>query len=301
MFQHYIREPDRWISAGNNRIAVFHDHGRVNLDAATVDSFGEEWSRFNQFETKDISRAGDQYFDIVTDEMANGETVALDVGCGTGRWSAYLAHRVKCIEATDPSDSILPASHYLSEYKNVRLTRASLDNLPFADESFDFVYSLGVLHHVPDTRSAIATVARKLKPSGYLLLYLYYRFENRGPIFKMLFYLSHLLRLVISRLPYAGKKIICEVIAAVVYFPMARFAGIIRTLGFTQLSARLPLSYYSDKSYYIMRNDALDRFGTPLEHRFTRQEITDMLEAAGMTEIKFSGNMPYWHLTARKK
>ena len=56
----------------------------------------------------------------------------------------------------------------------------------------------------------------------------------------------------------------------------------------------MPLSYYRSRSLYVMRTDALDRFGTRLEHRFTRKEITGMLESAGLRDIVFSENAPYW-------
>jgi hypothetical protein len=55
-----------------------------------------------------------------------------------------------------------------------------------------------------------------------------------------------------------------------------------------------PLSIYRDRSFYVMRNDALDRFRTPLERRFTRQEIAGMLLAAGLRDIRFRESAPYW-------
>jgi NDP-sugar pyrophosphorylase family protein len=56
----------------------------------------------------------------------------------------------------------------------------------------------------------------------------------------------------------------------------------------------IPLSDYRNKSFYIMNNDALDRFGTKLEQRFSKKDITNMLINAGFDKIKFSDNTPYW-------
>ena len=67
------------------------------------------------------------------------------------------------------------------------------------------------------------------------------------------------------------------------------------------LYKKIPLSYYTDKSFYIIRNDALDRFGTPLEQRFTRIEIEKMLQQSDMEEIIFSEKEPFWHVISRKK
>ena len=56
----------------------------------------------------------------------------------------------------------------------------------------------------------------------------------------------------------------------------------------------VPLNYYRNKSFYTMRTDSRDRFGTPLQKRFTRAEILEMMEGAGLTDITFSEDEPYW-------
>jgi len=67
--------------------------------------------------------------------------------------------------------------------------------------SQDFGYSLGVLHHVPDTAAAIHSCAALLKPGAPLLLYLYYAFDNRPRWFRWIWQLSNAVRLLIRRLP----------------------------------------------------------------------------------------------------
>jgi len=56
----------------------------------------------------------------------------------------------------------------------------------------------------------------------------------------------------------------------------------------------MPLSYYRDRSFYVMRTDALDRFGTRLEKRFSRAEIESMMSAAGLGTIVFREGAPFW-------
>ena len=67
------------------------------------------------------------------------------------------------------------------------------------------------------------------------------------------------------------------------------------------LGSKLPLSYYSDKSLNVIRNDSLDRFGTPLEQRFSKLKIKEMMEKSGLYNITFSENQPYWHAIGQKK
>jgi ubiquinone/menaquinone biosynthesis C-methylase UbiE len=271
-----------------------------NVDKKTIQSFSEEWSKFDVFSYEEIRKIGDEYFDLVTDEMLNKKSRVLDLGCGTGRWSRYVADRVAQVEAIDPGASIFAASRLLKDKKNVRVTQASSDLIPFADESFDFVMCLGVLHHIPDTQQALNDLICKLKQGGFALLYFYYNFENRSLAFKLLFRISDLLRRMVSRMPGQLKKATCDVIAIVVYLPWVSMARLIKSLGGTSIYKKLPLSYYTGKSFHIMRNDALDRFGTPLEKRFSRQEITQMCQKAGLSDIRFSEKEPYWCLVGRK-
>jgi hypothetical protein len=60
------------------------------------------------------------------------------------------------------------------------------------------------------------------------------------------------------------------------------------------------LADYANKPFYIIRNDALDRFGTPLEQRFSREGIHQMLPDAVLMPILFSEKAPFWHAFGHK-
>ncbi len=284
---------------GDFIIADFQDSTVNNIDDKTVKSFGDEWKNFNQFNDEDIKTAGDQYFDIVSEKILGKDKISLDLGCGSGRWTKYLAPHVGFIEAIDPSEAVFAAARLLKGISNVRITKASADNIPFSNDSFDFIFSLGVLHHVPDTLRAIQSAVKKLKRNGYFHLYLYYNLDNRGPVFHFLFHLSNFFRKIISSLPPIGKRFICDTIALFVYVPFVLLAKLLRVLRIEAYN-NIPLSFYIDKRFYIIRNDALDRFGTPLEQRFSRENIRKMMEKAGLTEIIFSEHAPYWHAIGKK-
>lgn len=272
-----------------------------NIDLKTVESFGAEWEKFDSFTEAEIKNAGDQYFDLISEQMLNESSVVLDMGCGSGRWTKYVAGQVNSVEAVDPSKAIFFAAKTYSELHNVRFSRADVENLPFHDNTFNFVFSLGVLHHIPDTEGALKALVSKLKPDGYALIYLYYALDNRGLLFKAAFYLSSFLRLVISKLPSKLKQVVCDFLALTVYLPLVSLSRLIKKVFPGNGFKKIPLAYYHDKSWNIIRNDALDRFGTPLEQRFSKIEIKEMLEKAGMHNIVFSDHEPYWHLVAQKK
>ena len=272
-----------------------------NLDKETVKSFGEEWIKFSSFDAGEIERMGNEYFDILDQTSVDENSYVLDVGCGTGRWSFYLSPKVRFIEAIDPSDAVFSAANLTSAKPNIRVTKAGVDNIPFADNSFDFIFSLGVLHHIPDTEGAIKKIYEKLRPGGYFLVYLYYSLDNRGKIYKIIFTLSNSVRKIISGMPKVIKQIMAEIISFTVYLPFVFLARICKALfPRKEWYKKIPLSYYHNKSLTIIRNDALDRFGTPLEKRFSKIEIERMLKNAGFFDVSFSQKPPFWHGIARK-
>jgi SAM-dependent methyltransferase len=271
-----------------------------NIDFKTVSSFGKEWTKFDHFSEKEISKAGDMYFDIVDFNVIGQQSLVLDVGCGTGRWTKYIAPRVKFVEAIDPSESIFSAASLLRDQPNVRITQASTDNIPFADNTFDLVFSIGVLHHIPDTQQAMQDCVKKVKKGGQFLVYLYYNLDNRSFLFKLIFKLSNLIRKVVSSLPGKLKRFVCDFLAIVLYMPFVLLARLFYKLGLNRIAHKIPLAIYANQSFNIIRNDSLDRFGTPLEQRFSRKQITEMMKNSGLTDIVFSEKMPYWHATGKK-
>jgi len=294
----YNQKPVNTLETEGSVIPVFQiDEG--NIDEKTVESFGEEWTKFSRFDDEEIRIAGDQYFDIIPEAYLKDKTV-LDVGCGTGRWMRYVADKAKFVDGIDPSVAVLAAAKLLKDKNNIRISKAGVDNIPFADESFDFVFSLGVLHHIPDTAKAMKDSVKKLKKGGYFLVYLYYSLDNRGMLFKLLFFLSNVLRSFISKLPSGFKKFICDIIAIVAYMPFVLLTKLMKAIGLKKIVKYIPLSYYADKSFNIIKNDALDRFGTPLEQRFSKGEIREMMEKAGLSDIVFSEGEPYWHAVGQK-
>lgn len=273
-----------------------------NIDLQTVDSFGEEWKAFHGFEEKEIQKLGDEYFDIVTPSMMNENTTVLEVGCGSGRFLKYLSTKAGFLVGIDPSEAIFAADKLLGKNDKIVLAKASANDLPFNNESFDFVCSIGVLHHIPDTFKALQACVNKVKRNGYFYTYLYYNLDNRGLLFRSLYKLSNAFRLGISKLPARPKRFVCDVLAAGVYMPFVLSSRLLRFIGVSEnFRKKIPLFGYENRSFYVIRNDSLDRFGTPLEQRFTKKQIQQMLEKAGLTEIIFSNNIPYWHAVGKKK
>ena len=265
-----------------------------NIDAKTVEGFGDEWTRFDQtgMSEEDTKKYFDYYFSVFPWSDLPKDAIGFDLGCGSGRWAKLAAERVGKLHCIDPSISIEVARKSLHTLENCEFHQLSVDEMPFSDQSMDFGYSLGVLHHVPDTSAAIATCVSKIKPGGPFLLYLYYSFDNKPPWFRTLWQMSDLIRKVVSRMPYGLRYVVSQILALFIYWPVARVAKIAEFLGADVNN--FPLTAYRDSGFYVMRTDALDRFGTRFENRFTRLEIKTMMESAGLEDIRFSESIPFW-------
>jgi len=276
------------------RVNALNIESMDNIDLETVKSFSDEWSRFDQGElhSAELRKLFDGYFALFPWSALPQGAEGFDMGCGSGRWAKLAALRVGWLHCIDPSEAIRVAELALDNFDNVSFHKASVDSSGLLPASQDFGYSLGVLHHVPDTAAAIRSCAELLKPGAPFLLYLYYAFDNRPLWFRALWRLTDLARHLIYPLPRTLKQFVTEVIATLVYWPLARLSRLIARMGYGVGS--VPLSFYRDHSFYTMRTDARDRFGTPLEKRFTRSQIEKMMLDAGLKEIRFSESAPYW-------
>ena len=265
-----------------------------NLDVNTVKSFGDEWSRFDQsgLSPVEAQRIFDEYFSVFPWDKLSKDSTGFDMGCGSGRWAKLMAPRVGHLHCIDPSSALEVAKLALSSATNVSFHSASVDGRSLPPNSQDFGYSLGVLHHVPDTTSALKECVAMLRPGAPFQLYLYYAFDNRSFLFRLIWRCSDVLRRAVSKLNATLKYLVTDTLAIFVYFPLARFSLLLEFMGMNVTS--IPLSYYRNHSFYTMRTDARDRFGTPLEQRFTKVQIKEMMESAGLVDIRFSDAAPFW-------
>ena len=273
-----------------------------NIDPKTVEGFGEEWAAYSQDKLgrDEQQRMFDLYFEIFPfDELPEGAE-GFDLGCGSGRWADLVRQRVGRLHCVDPSAKALAvAKDWLGGYDNVDFYLAGVDDIPLADASQDFGYSLGVLHHIPDPMAGLRACVSKLKPGAPLLLYIYYSFDNRPNWFRAVWRVTDVLRAGVSRLPFGIRKGTTTAIAATIYWPLARVARLADRLGIE--TDPFPLSAYKDSSFYTMCTDSLDRFGTRLEHRFSRAQIASMMEEAGLDQVRFREGIPYWVACGRRR
>lgn len=160
--------------------------------------------------------------------------------------------------------------------------------------------SLGVLHHIPDTEKAVKDIAQKIKSGGIFLCYLYYHLEAKPLVYRMLFWTSNLLRLSICRLPHGLRRLFANIITKNLYYPLAQISRFLGESG--KDISNFSLHHYVYMSFVMLQNDILNHFGTRLEQRFSKHQISELLMKVGFdtSTFTFSDSEPYWSLSVVK-
>lgn len=262
----------------------------ASVDGDTQESFGYEWQHFDRV-LSDYDVEVESYFSIVSADILRN-AVVLDAGCGMGRWSHHVAKRgVKRLYALDFSRAIDTAAATLSEQPNTHCIQADIRSLPFRNGAMDFTYSLGVLHHLEDPDAGMRSVC--CVTHGPLLVYLYYKLDNRPWPYRALLSIATAARFITARLPKRVMHWLSWPIAALLYWPAARLARVLDYLGYPGAALHVPFAHYRTYSFSFMVGDAFDRFATPIENRYSRAEIAAWLASYGRCAT-FSDRTPFW-------
>lgn len=242
-------------------------------------SFGYEWTRFSSPEPEDEVFWRRYLADV--DRAALAGRLALDAGCGRGRFAAFTADHVAALVAADASRATEAAAANLSGRPNACVVRADLRSLPFAAGSFGFVTCLGVLHHLADPGAGFAALARLLAPGGLLLVYVYSRPEEPG-LRAVALAAAGWLRRVTTRVPPSVLRPVCWPLAAALYAGIVVPGAAGERRGHRRLEA-LPLATYRGAPLRSLWLDTFDRLSAPLEARYTPDEVEAWFRSAGLT------------------
>jgi SAM-dependent methyltransferase len=268
----------------------------------TIKDFGDEWHRFDQLNLpkEEINIITQRYFNIFPFEKISKNSIGFDLGCGSGRFSGFIADKVKKLYCIEPSRSIEIAKKNLKDHKNCIFFQENIENLSLEDGSMDFGFALGVLHHTSNPQKGILKCSKKLKIGAPFLIYLYYSLDHKPFWFKFIWCISNLLRVTISIFPKRIKFLIADIFACLFYYPLAKISKFFEHF-FNFNVENIPLSSYRNLSFYTMRTDSLDRMGTNIEKRFSKKEVEIMLLECGFQNISFSSDVPSWVAICYKK
>jgi ubiquinone/menaquinone biosynthesis C-methylase UbiE/uncharacterized protein YbaR (Trm112 family) len=242
-------------------------------------SFGYEWTHFSDW--RPSGQTFGDYFCNFDLEWLRGRTV-LDAGCGMGRHARQVAPFARTVVALDFSSAIDEAARNVADQSNVQCLQGDLTRLPVADEGFDFVFSMGVLHHIADTAGTLRGLVRALKPGGRVRVYLYWK---RTGLPGALLSLVTLARRFTTRMPFPVLRALCWILSVLLTVAVVLPYRLLAALG-VDVKDTWPLAIYIKYPFNVMYNDQFDRFSAPIEKRFSQDEVRELLESAGLHDVR---------------
>ena len=225
--------------------------------------------------------------EVIDEPIVRGSR-GIEVGSGCGFDSFIMAKNNPSFQlvSMDISDGVYSAARLTGELKNVSVLRASSLDLPFRQETFDFCYSYGVIHHTPDPARCFDEIRRVLKKDGRIYLYLYEDHSDnvwkKYPV-KAAYFIRKLTSMLNKRLLY----FLCMLMSPAIFLIFTVPSKILKCFSRTRrIADQMPFNFGTHP--FSLRWDLYDRFGAPIEFRFNRENLKDMLEKSGFTDAKFT-------------
>ncbi len=251
------------------------------LTNRTFESFGYEWNVFDKIRSEDKQFWSRYFADVPLPEIEG--KVGLDAGCGKGRFAVFTAPHLSALVALDGSDAVRAAVRNLAGIPNVLVVRSDLRNAPFAPSSFDFIYCLGVLHHLSNAEEAFNTLVDLLVPGGLLLVYVYSQADNPG-LRRLSLDSAAVIRKITVRLPFKAVQLLSLPIAFVLYVAFVLPGHLGDRVRIRALS-RLPLQPYRGKPFRSLLLDTFDRLTAPHETRYSWGELESWFQHSPVTVV----------------
>ncbi len=247
------------------------------LKTQTIQDFGGQWTHFqtNEGYIGSLKLLQDFLGPLLNTQELSGKRVA-DIGSGNGRIVEMLmAAEVSHVVAIEPSKAFEVLQHNTAHWGNqVQCLKLQGEALPH-EPPLDYVFSLGVIHHIPDPVTTLQAAFRALQPGGRLVIWVYGKEGN-----ELYLALSQSLRLLTVKLPHSF-------LLGVSWFLYPFLVGYMTMCRWLPLPLR---SYMRNLIQRLSRQDRIltiyDQLNPAYAHYYTRDEIKASVEAAGYTDVE---------------
>jgi SAM-dependent methyltransferase len=243
-------------------------------------SFGFQWHLHARTQLdNDRSKISERDFRMRTGfrpEDLAGKMV-LDVGCGMGRFADVATRWGAHVVGIDLSLAAEVAARNLAG-RNATFFQADVFQLPFAPESFDLIYSIGVLHHTPDCERAFKSLPGLLKPGGRIAIWLYSRYN---PWYRM----SDVYRKVTRRMSPRVLHALCYgVVPLYGIHQVLRKIPLLGRPASSALAYLIPMAFHREAQWRIL--DTFDWYSPWYQSKHTYEEVFRWFESCGLEDLR---------------
>ena len=259
---------------------------------ATVQRFGWQWQEFKERLAEYRAAFLDWVLPLTEADFAG--QVVLDAGCGMGRFSEVAAsYGAASVVGLDLSESVEVAQQIARQRENLHIVQGDLLRPPLK-RGFDLVYTLGVLHHLPDGETGFRSLLGCVRPGGRIHIWVYGREGNEW----LLRFVDPVRRMLTCRMPLAVLRVLAWLLALPLH------AGLVLLYRGAARGSRLPYApYLIWLAGFPLRHThqvVFDHLGAPIAHYYRRQEISGWFDRAGLSEHTLTPrNANSWRGTAR--
>ena len=279
-----VKKDSSYLCNSGHVYPVVRDIPRFVGSDLYVDSFSFEWNTHNrtQLDSHRGDDSSEEMFRLktgLTPEQVRGKLV-LDAGVGAGRFSDVLARWGAHVVGIDLSFAVEASHQNFKNFPNVLIAQADIGRLPFKAETFDFIVSIGVLHHTPNTRKYFEALVPLLKKGGSIAIWLY---PNEGDYVTRTQWIPFTYRIP-DKMFYEWCKL---------FIPLATKY---RNNNFVRWIAR---AFPFSQQGLGLENDILDTFDgySPRFHGIhSPAEVTEWFQTAGLVNVREPGP---WHTSIR--
>jgi uncharacterized protein YbaR (Trm112 family) len=248
----------------------------TRLKRDTLESFGFQWNKFNEM-FPEFRENFLNYINPINPAFFNDKLV-LDVGCGFGRHTYYSAEFGAEVVGIDLSHAVEAAYKNVSKFPKAHIVQGDIYNLPFKNK-FDFIFSIGVIHHLPDPEGAYLGLVEFAREGSSIFIWVYGR---EGRRFKVE---------VLGRLRKITRKLPHRLLYYLCYFPAMLYHSsnlLYRALDSNRLTRGLalmvPFKGYAKFPFRVKHADAFDFLATPEDNYYLREDMKRWVSKAGLKD-----------------
>jgi len=244
-------------------------HGTSGQQQQIMKSFGFEWKSFADYSANNFQ---DFIRPLLPDFFV--DKIGLDAGCGAGRHLQEASKREAEIFGVDLSAAVEVAFENNQDITHVHIIQADIYNLPFRSSCFDFIYSLGVLQHLPEPQVGFNRLLPFLKPTGTIFIWVYYRSLRKR--------IMEWIRRISTNLSHKSQYHLALLCASIdygivvnTYSTLSKIGPLRKWIGLVSPSR---IKEYALYDFRISHADWFDRLSAPITHFFTEAEVRQWFE-----------------------